>query len=161
MRKWPPLWVPADSITLVPNGIDPEVFLPSSPQMDRIRETLRWDERDWVFLAPLRITRRKNLELGLEIVAALRKMGTRPLLVVTGPPGPHNVRSDEYFQELLDRRRALGIEDDAAFLAQLETPEGGIFRVSDELMVELYWWADALLMPSTQEGFGLPLLEAA
>lgn len=150
--------VPASTIRLVPNGIDPENFIPTSTQMAEIRDTLRWDERDWVFLAPLRITRRKNLELGIEIVAAMRAMGVNPLLVITGPPGPHNMRSNEYLDELLERRAEKGVEDNVSFLALLR--EDGPFDVSDELMTELYGWADALLVPSMQEGFGLPLLEA-
>jgi len=32
--------------------------------------------------------------------------------------------------------------------------------VSDALMAGLYHWSDALLFPTLQEGFGLPVLEA-
>jgi glycosyltransferase involved in cell wall biosynthesis len=127
--------------------------------MDALRRQLRWDERDVVLLAPVRITRRKNLELAIEVTAALRQMGVWPLLVVTGPPGPHNVRSSEYLGELLQRRKELGVEHEVVFLA-VEGNDGMGLEVSDEGMAELYWWADALLMPSRQEGFGLPLLEA-
>lgn len=151
--------VPLADITLVPNGIDPATFIPASPEMRKITAQISWEERDWVFLAPVRITRRKNLELGIEIIAAMRDLGIRPLLVVTGPPGPHNVRSHEYLDELTQRRKELGVEGEVIFLA-VEGDEGRGLDVSDELMVELYWWADALLMPSSQEGFGLPLLEA-
>lgn len=146
--------VPTDDIRLVPNGIDPEAFLLSSPQMSAIRQRLRWSERDWVFLTPVRITRRKNIELALDVIAAIRDHGHNPLLVVTGPPGPHNERSGQYVEELLVRREALALEDNASFLG-LEEPE-----VSDALMIELYRWADGLLLTSAQEGFGLPLIEA-
>lgn len=151
--------VPHSDIKLVPNGIEAPDFIPQSPWMAALRERLRWDERDWVLLAPVRITRRKNLELGIDVVAALRGMGARPLLVITGPPGPHNVFSNEYLGELLARRAEKDVEDEVVFLA-LEGADGGAMAVSDALMVELYWWADALFMPSAQEGFGLPLLEA-
>lgn len=144
---------PSD-IRLVPNGIDPEAFLLSSPRMSAIRERLRWSERDWVFLTPVRITRRKNIELALDVTAAIREHGHNPLLVVTGPPGPHNERSGQYVEELLARREALDLEDNVSFLG-LEEAE-----VSDALMIELYRWADGLLLTSAQEGFGLPLIEA-
>ena len=81
------------------------------------------------------------------------------MLVITGPPGPHNVRSNEYLEELLQRRRDLGLEQDVVFLA-LEGGESGGIDVTDQFMPQLYWWSDALLLPSQQEGFGLPLLEA-
>jgi glycosyltransferase involved in cell wall biosynthesis len=61
--------------------------------------------------------------------------------------------------ELLERRRALGLEQEVVFLA-LEGRLGERLDVSDALMTELYWWADALLVTSVQEGFGLPILEA-
>jgi glycosyltransferase involved in cell wall biosynthesis len=146
--------VDAGEISLVPNGIDPEAFLLSSLQMSAIRQRLRWSERDWVFLTPVRITRRKNIELALEVTAAIRDHGHNPLLVVTGPPGPHNERSGEYVRELLARRESLDLLDNVSFLG-LEEAE-----VSDALMIELYRWADGLLLTSAQEGFGLPLIEA-
>jgi glycosyltransferase involved in cell wall biosynthesis len=151
--------VPHSDVVLIPNGIEAADFIPQSPAMADLRERLRWNERDWVLLAPVRITRRKNLELAIDVTASLRDMGTQPLLVVTGPPGPHNVRSSEYLEELLQRRKDVGVEDEVVFLA-VEGRDGGGMEVSNALMSELYWWADALLMPSAQEGFGLPLLEA-
>jgi mannosylglucosylglycerate synthase len=141
-------------IKLIPNGIDPVAFIPTSPQLEEVRHRLRWSERDWVFLAPVRVTRRKNLELAVDIVASIRDLGHDPLLVVTGPPGPHGTHSDVYLRELLARREALNASDTVAFLAVEE------FDVTDALMVELYWWSDALLLTSDQEGFGLPLIEA-
>ena len=51
------------------------------------------------------------------------------------------------------------LRDEAVLLA-LEGENVGPLHVSDSLVNELYWWSDALLMPSVQEGFGLPLLEA-
>lgn len=152
--------VSLESIHLVPNGIDPASLLPISPQMAELRSHLDLDRRDCVLLAPVRVTRRKNLRLALEITAALKAQAMRPLLVITGPPGPHNVRSDEYLNELLVQRKELGLESEAVFLALEGTREGQL-EVSDALMNELYWWSDALLVTSEQEGFGLPLLEAA
>ncbi|HUP28121.1 MAG TPA: glycosyltransferase family 4 protein [Chloroflexia bacterium] len=146
-------------IVLVPNGIDPEAFMPASPGMSALRERLGWNERDWVFLAPVRVTRRKNLELAIDIIGAIRALGQRPLLVITGPPGPHNTRSSVYLEELLARRSSLMLEEEVLFLA-VEGAGGGPLEVSDAMMAELYWWSDALLMTSVQEGFGLPLLEA-
>ncbi len=151
--------VPKSSIDLVPNGIDPEIFTPSSPQMNELRARLRWNERDWVFLAPVRVTRRKNLELAIDIMAAVRDVGHKPLLVITGPPGPHNVHSNTYLDELIARREALGLRDEVLFLA-VEGDNGNPLDVSDSMMTELFWWSDALLITSVQEGFGLPLLEA-
>jgi glycogen synthase len=62
-------------------------------------------------------------------------------------------------RELIELRAELGLEREVAFLA-LDGNAGVPLQVSDALMNELYWWSDALIMTSDQEGFGLPLLEA-
>ncbi|HMA38179.1 MAG TPA: glycosyltransferase family 4 protein [Chloroflexia bacterium] len=140
----------------VPNGIDPVRFLGASPAMAQVLERLAWRERDPVLLAPVRMTRRKNLELAIATVAALRDAGRRPLLLITGPPGPHNPRQD-YAEFLAAERHRRGLDAEVVFLAQEPwLPDG----VDDALMAELYRWADALLFPTLQEGFGLPMLEA-
>jgi glycosyltransferase involved in cell wall biosynthesis len=147
---------PVEQVRRVPNGIDPARFLSTSAEMVDLLERLAWLEHDPVLLAPVRMTRRKHLELAIEAVAALKADGRRPLLLVTGPPGPHNPRQD-YADFLVAERARLGLEDDVVFLSLVPWLPGG---VSDALMAELYRWADALLFPSQQEGFGLPLLEA-
>lgn len=147
--------VPSD-IRCVPNGIDPARFLPTGDELRQLLTRLDWLAHDPVLLAPVRMTRRKHLELGIAAVAALRQVGMRPLLLVTGPPGPHNPRQD-YADFLEAERHRLRVEDAVVFLSKVPWLPGG---VSDALMAELYGWADALLFPTLQEGFGLPLLEA-
>ncbi|MGI8588897.1 MAG: glycosyltransferase family 4 protein [Chloroflexia bacterium] len=148
-------WEP-ERVRRVPNGIDPARFLGASAEMVELMAQVGWAARDPVLLAPVRMTRRKHLELAIEVVAELAAAGRRPLLLVTGPPGPHNPRQD-YTEFLLAERRQLGLEEEVVFLSQVPWLPAG---VSDTLMAELYRWADALLFPSLQEGFGLPLLEA-
>lgn len=148
-------WAPAQ-VQRVPNGIDPARFLAASPALHALFAGLDWAARDLVLLAPVRMTRRKNLELAIAAVAALKAGGQRPLLLITGPPGPHNPRQD-YAEFLLDERRRLGLDSEVIFLSLVPWLPGG---VSDDLMAELYRWADVLLFPTLQEGFGLPLLEA-
>ncbi|MDQ2810260.1 MAG: glycosyltransferase [Chloroflexota bacterium] len=148
-------WQPS-AIQCVPNGIDPARFLGSGPAMVQVAQRLDWTARDLVVLAPVRMTRRKNLELALATTAAIKAEGLRPLLVITGPPGPHNPQQD-YVAELYRERQRLGLAAEVVFLSQVDwLPDG----VSDELMADLYRWADALLFPSLQEGFGQPILEA-
>jgi mannosylglucosylglycerate synthase len=147
---------PVDTVRRVPNGIDPQRFLGASRELGDVLDRLDWFARDLILLAPVRMTRRKRLEAALAATAALKEAGRRPLLLITGPPGPHNPRQD-YADFLVQERRRLGLEREAIFLSLEPWLPGG---VSDELMAELYRWADALIFPSEQEGFGLPLLEA-
>ena len=147
---------PAEAVRRVPNGIDPARFLGASRDMAGALERLDWLVRDLVLLAPVRMTRRKRLEAALAATAALKAAGRSPLLLITGPPGPHNPKQD-YADFLVQERDRLGLEHEVVFLSLEPWLPGG---VSDELMAELYRWADALIFPSEQEGFGLPLLEA-
>ena len=75
--------------------------------------------------------------------------------MVSGPLGAHNPANAGYFDELKELRLALGLEGSAVFLA-----ESGAAPLPDHVIAELYRLADALFLPSREEGFGLPLLEA-
>jgi glycosyltransferase involved in cell wall biosynthesis len=95
-------------------------------------------------------------------------------LVVTGPPGPHNPANRAYFERLLKLRSELGLGDRAHFLAEVATQggpaqggpakggpaQGGPDYLPDAVIADFYRLADALLLPSREEGFGIPVLEA-
>ena len=57
-------------------------------------------------------------------------------------------------------RRRLRVDEQVVFCADLAGPGGQGLAISDSAMADLYLLADALLLPSRDEGFGLPLLEA-
>jgi glycosyltransferase involved in cell wall biosynthesis len=109
-----------------------------------------------ILLLPVRITPRKNIELALWTLAALKKDFPQAALVVTGPLGPHNVNNIKYFEMLLDLRKQLGLKDSVHFLAELHND-----FLPDEVIADFYRIADALFFPSREEGFGIPLIEAA
>jgi glycosyltransferase involved in cell wall biosynthesis len=131
-----------------------------------------------LLLLPVRITPRKNLELALHALAALRESWPDAALVVTGPPGPHNPANRAYFERLLNLRSELGLDGRAHFLAERslakqshtensarpEIPRGpaqqGPDYLPDAVIADFYRLADALLLPSREEGFGIPVLEA-
>lgn len=139
-------------IAVVPAGIDLATWARFGAATRRVLAALALGADELVLLLPARITRRKNIELAIRVVAALRERGVRPRLLVTGPPGPHDVRSGAYLDELLRLRAALGVEREVAFLYP--------HRLRDAAVADLYQVADVLLFPSRQEGFGIPLLEA-
>jgi glycosyltransferase involved in cell wall biosynthesis len=145
-----------DTIAVVPNGVD----LAKMWRLDhRTKELI---ERIDVFgaapllLMPSRITPRKNVELALRVVAEMRGGGRPAGLIVTGPVDPHRSSGRAYLEQLLELRRSLAIDDSVCFLS--EESHG---PVSDATMDDLYHLADVLFLPSRDEGFGLPILEAA
>src|SRR5262249_3636092 len=112
----------------------------------------RWSAAEPLMLLPARVTRRKNIEFGIRITAALRARGLSPQLVVMGPLGPHNPANAAYLQELKTLSEQHGVGQSIIFLQEHGT-------VSDAARRDLFLLADLLLFPSAQEGFGIPILE--
>src|SRR5690606_17181679 len=79
--------------------------------------------------------------------------------IVTGPPGPHNPSNPGYLGELLQLRDELALTETAHFLYAYGSSDEPLIP-DDTTMANLYQLADGLLFPSTQEGFGMPVLEA-
>lgn len=149
-----------EEIPVVYNGVEPDTLLGLSPQSNELAEHLGIYDRAPVLLMPVRVTRAKNIELALQVVAALKQHGARPKLVLTGPPDPHDAASMAYFNELRGLRRSLGIEDEMTFIFDSGADPDRPIYLDAGAVGELCRLADMLLMPSHREGFGMPVLEA-
>lgn len=155
------LGVSEDLITVVVPGVDPARFFSWTDTTTHLVNALHLLDADGILLLPARLTRRKNITLALHVLAALRQQSPRDFrLVVTGPPGPHNPTNPGYLGELLDLRRDLKLENAAHFAYACGTSSVEPLLLDDATLFNLYQLADALLFPSTQEGFGIPVLEA-
>ena len=150
------LGIDEQSIRVIPNGVDLNAFFKLEPQTVQLVEELNLLDADPLFLLPVRLTPRKNIELALGVLAELRQEFPKARLLVTGPEGPHNPANAAYKQKLLDLREELGLRSAAHFLAEV-TPE----FVPDAVIADFYHLSDALLFPSREEGFGIPIIEAA
>lgn len=141
--------LPAEQIRVIPNGLD---FTSVLGLTERIAALRLWD-RALVLAHPTRLIRRKNIELGLRVTAALKEQGVDVLYAITGAPDPHQADGLAYFRELKSLVKELDLLGNVLFLGE-DAP------LTDEDVRSLYGMADALFFPSTGEGFGLPLLEA-
>ncbi|CAG0932119.1 Mannosylglucosylglycerate synthase [Thermoflexales bacterium] len=148
--------VPLESIAVVPNGIDPAVFFKLSPITLSLLKQIELAPAAPILLLPVRLTPRKNIELALRTLAALRREMPEAILIVTGPLGAHNPANEAYFEKLKNLRAELNLGGAAIFLAELSDT-----YLPDEVIADFYRLADALFMPSREEGFGIPILEAA
>jgi glycosyltransferase involved in cell wall biosynthesis len=149
------LGVPLGRIQIIPNGLDLSQFLGLSEITCQIDRQYSLREAAPLLLLPVRLTPRKNIELALRTLACLRKLFPAAVLLVSGPLGAHNPANAGYFDELKELSCALGLERSAVFLAESDAAP-----LPDHVIAELYRLADALFLPSREEGFGLPLLEA-
>ena len=148
--------IPPASIRIIPNGVDVNTFFKLEAQTILLVEQLHLLEANPLFLLPVRLTPRKNIELALHVLAELRNEFPKAMLLVTGPEGSHNPANATYRKKLLALRDELHLQSAAHFLADV-TPE----FMPDPVIADFFRLADALLFPSREEGFGIPIIEAA
>lgn len=145
---------------VVHNGIDPVSFFYLDPKTVRLAEELRLFDRELVVVQPARVTPRKNQELAIRIVHGLKQLGRDVLFILTGAYDPHFPEAVAYYRHLRGLIEELGLQDNVAILAEYTFADGTRLELDRVFMRDLYLVADLLLMTSTDEGFGLPLLEA-
>ena len=149
------LGIAKEAIRVIPNGVDLNAFFKFEPQTIQLTEQLGLLEADPLILLPVRLTPRKNIELALHVLARLQDEFPKAMLLVTGPEGPHNPANAAYRQKLLELRDKLNLRSSAHFLAEVTSE-----FMPDAVITDLFRLADALLFPSREEGFGIPMLEA-
>src|SRR5207302_1558408 len=150
-----------DASHVIPNGIDAGALLKLGPRATELNDRFGLLSTDIVLLAPVRITKRKNLEWAIEAAAGVRDSGRSVQLLITGPPGPHNPRSLEYVAELKRLTGRLRLEQSVRFLFEERSPASSEHAVDAATLSDLYMLSDVVVLPSASEGFGLPLAEAA
>ncbi|MBW7883773.1 MAG: glycosyltransferase family 4 protein [Caldilineaceae bacterium] len=154
------LGCPRDQVRVIYNGVDPTALLGLSAEGAALIHRLRLFDADLIMLMPVRVTTAKNVEFALQVVAALKHQGVRPLLVLTGPPDPHDEKSMGYYHTLQAQRAALGVEQEMRFVFESGPDPAAPHRIPASVVGDLYRVADLLFMPSHREGFGMPVLEA-
>ncbi len=134
-----------DEITVIHNGIDPYKIL--TPDIKKKAKKLKIFSYYPVAIFPSRLTRRKNFELAINIMA---EMEGNPLLLLSAPPDPHNSDFAKYKKELTSRAKekkvSLILFSEHCPIKDIET---------------FYFLGDFLLITSKMEGFGLPAIEAS
>ena len=145
-----------DSIRVIPNGVDLNSFYKFEERTTQLVAQLDLVNANPLFLLPVRLTPRKNIEFALHILAELRKQYPNAMLLVTGPEGPHNPTNIIYKENLLKLRDSLKLQGSVHFLAETTSE-----FLPDAVIADFYRLADALLFPSLEEGFGIPIIEAA
>ncbi|MGE5465032.1 MAG: glycosyltransferase family 4 protein [Syntrophothermus sp.] len=147
--------IPQEKIWVIPNGVDVTRFLKLESITSNLVEQLDLGNAAPILLLPVRITPRKNIELALQVLAEMKRQAPAAVLIITGPLGPHNQANVDYLGKLQSLRGSLSLDGSVFFLAELV--EGFL---PDEVVSDFYKLADALILPSREEGFGIPVLEA-
>jgi glycosyltransferase involved in cell wall biosynthesis len=146
-------------ISVIPPGVAWADFLKLEPLTRNLVDRLNLQDADPILLLPARVTRRKNIEFAIRVLASLREIHPKARLLVTGPPGAHNPTNSAYLESLSTLKSDLGVADRVHFL--YEFGEGGSpLHVPDPVVADLFQLADILIFPSEREGFGIPIIEA-
>jgi glycosyltransferase involved in cell wall biosynthesis len=137
------LHVRGDKIVVVPEGVDAETYRQPVPvELENLRHKYRLATPFILFIGERRL--HKNITGSIRAFDLFRKMSASPFqLVIAGKPYAD-------YQEPERLVEALGLEESVRFLNYV--PESDL--------PALYRAAEALLMLSWYEGFGLPVLEA-
>jgi glycosyltransferase involved in cell wall biosynthesis len=137
---------------IVPNGMDLAGACTLTPEVaNLVRDDLA---TSIILFYPTRVLARKNIAFALQIVGALRDIGLQVRLLISGAPDSHTRASVEHFAGLKRLAADLHVQEFIHWVNEL-------FYVDERQLHSLYMVADGMLFPSKQEGFGLPLLEAA
>jgi glycosyltransferase involved in cell wall biosynthesis len=142
------LGVPQERVAVVPEAPDPAFAPRPSPAVDAALLGLKISRERGYLLFASGISPHKGLDTLLDAYAALRGRRVLPPLVVAGSlDGPYASATDAVAKQV----------------AALELGEAVHFPgfVTDEDLACLYTGAAAVVVPSRDEGFGLPAVEAA
>jgi D-inositol-3-phosphate glycosyltransferase len=133
-------------IVVAPPGVDLDVFHPRGREASRRRFGFG-DEPTIVFVG--RLQPLKGAHVAVDALARLRYMVPDARLVIAGGDSPRGIRGELRRLRLLAGR--LGVMRRISFLDPLPHAD----------LAELYRAADAVVIPSSSESFGLVALEAA
>jgi len=146
--------------TVIPNGVDPITFFKLDSQTVRLIKEQHLFNADFIMVQPSRLHPRKNIELSIKVLRALKDKGKNAILIVTGAYDPHEATAKEYYRKLKSLAKTLDVEKDVLLLAEYKFKSGEHLSPDRITMRDLYLITDILFMPSYHEGFGIPLLES-
>lgn len=155
-----------ENAVAVPNGVSIEEYIKIDETTKELMKRLGLRFENYIIVTPVRVTPRKNIELALQVVDELKHLldPARSIrLLVTGPPDhmatKMGVAYMQYLQEIIEKR---DLRDDVIFCHELinHRREFENDHIRKWSVADVYNIADLVFVPSTEEGFGLPVIEA-
>jgi glycosyltransferase involved in cell wall biosynthesis len=151
------LGLPLAAIRVVRPPLDSAAWLGLGEEAEHAVAETRLLDRFPVVLVPQKLLPHKRLDLAVTLARELLTRAHRPLVLVSGAPSPHDSAASAATLELIDdRARACVVGDGLQVLSRLLG-----HSASAKTIRELMLLSDLVFLPSEEEGFGMPLLEAA
>jgi len=151
------------TMKVVPNGVSVEEYLKIDETTKQLMRRMGLSFDDFIIITPVRILPRKNIELALNVVHELVHIsGKKKIkLLITGPPGsdPESIAHESKLRRILKMRR---LQESVIFCHDLISfkREFSNNKVIKWSVADVYNIADLVFIPSKEEGFGLPVIEA-
>ncbi|MFQ6085752.1 MAG: glycosyltransferase family 4 protein [Candidatus Bathyarchaeia archaeon] len=161
-----PYRIPKSEVRIIPNGVSVHEYLKFDSVTLQLMKRLGLSFDDFVIVVPVRVTPRKNIELSLLVIRELKRLIGKlfPIkLIITGPPDHQaikkGVRYLEYLREMIEES---SLKENVIFcyeiIAARRRYQG--WRLVKWGVADAYTLADIVFVPSREEGFGLPVIEA-
>ena len=148
---------------VIPNGISVEEYLKIDEITKELMKRLGLSFDDFIIVTPVRVLPRKNIELALNVVSELVHISGRKKikLLITGPPSI-DTESVSYEAKLRNIIRMRRLQDTVIFCHDLISfrRQFSNDKIVKWSVADVYNIADLVFIPSKEEGFGLPVIEA-
>lgn len=148
---------------VIPNGVSVEEYLKIDEVTKQLMKRLGLSFDDFIIVTPVRVLPRKNIEMAVDVVHELSHLsGNRKIrLLVTGPPST-DPEAAAYETKLKHMIKMSRLHDSVIFCHNLisfkrQLSNGEVVKWS---VADVYNIADLVFIPSKEEGFGLPVIEA-
>ena len=158
----PPYNIPKSIV--IPNGVSVEEYLKIDTITKQLMKRLGLSFNDYIIVTPVRILPRKNIELALSVIHKLVQIAgnkRKIRLLITGPPGndPKSIAYERKLKKIIKMRR---LEKNVIFCHNLISfkRQRRNNRMVKWSVADVYNIADLVFIPSKEEGFGLPVIEA-
>jgi D-inositol-3-phosphate glycosyltransferase len=144
------LGVPRTRMTLVPSGVNTEVFSPEGPAAPRERGRAR-------ILTVARLVERKGIE---DLIRALPRVPGADLVVAGGPPAGR-LAVDPYAQRLRRLAAELKVSDRVRLLGAVPAQEMPAWYRSSDVVAATPWYEPFGLSPLEAMACGVPVVASA
>jgi glycosyltransferase involved in cell wall biosynthesis len=155
-----------ENALFIPNGVTIEEYIKIDETTKKLMKKLGLRFDNYIILLPVRVTPRKNVELALQVMDELKHLlgqAREIRLLITGPPDHVAIKTGtEYLEHILEMIEIRGLRENVIFCHKLigherEYENGEVRKWS---IADVYNIADLIFIPSKEEGFGLPVIEA-
>jgi glycosyltransferase involved in cell wall biosynthesis len=144
-----------DRISVVPCGIDPQLFRPDGPRLDLGASGARQPFR---LVAVSRLVPRKGVA---EVIRALPALPGTELLVAGGPPDPDELERDAEVRRLRREARRAGVAARVQFLGGLAREQIPALLRSADVVVSAPWYEPFGIVPLEAMACGVPVVGTA